>query len=227
MHKDHIDRALEALFGSDTESAAPGRDAAGLPDMDERVELLLRAVHGTDREFTQAERAQARHRIIDAMASDIVAEIALKRNQHRESAVDLGEEAGGSSTVIQFPSQASPPPPPPASLRFAALSGSGTSGPADAQMRPSPEEADQVVELIGRIAIGTAEIVLHRQAAKVVADLPPGRKASMLHLGSKECSLSESGLPGRYLVDGLAPGVAKRFVLNQAEHPAEYRAWLS
>ena len=41
-----------------------------MPTVNERVELFLRAVHGSSREFTAHDRAVARFRILDAMADD-------------------------------------------------------------------------------------------------------------------------------------------------------------
>jgi hypothetical protein len=43
----------------------------GLPTLEERVGLFLRAVHG-ERNFTRKERADARERILDVMAADIL-----------------------------------------------------------------------------------------------------------------------------------------------------------
>ena len=41
-----------------------------LPTLDERVEMYLRAMHGSKRSFTDEERKVARDRIISAMAVD-------------------------------------------------------------------------------------------------------------------------------------------------------------
>jgi hypothetical protein len=43
-----------------------------MPSLDERANIYLRALHG-DRNFTSQERLDARHHLLDAMASDVVA----------------------------------------------------------------------------------------------------------------------------------------------------------
>lgn len=63
-------RAFAALL---TPEDGPGEFhvAGTLPTLNERVELFLRAVHRSDREFSADERAVARTRILDAMADNL------------------------------------------------------------------------------------------------------------------------------------------------------------
>lgn len=74
------DRTLMALLGLETDTLpAQGASAAQqgavgelrLPSLDERVEMFLYAVFGSERSFTAQEKAWARDRILTAMAADI------------------------------------------------------------------------------------------------------------------------------------------------------------
>lgn len=75
------DRSLKALFDLGQDESEPHAwsvDTSGpgpLPNLDERVELFLRAVHGPNRTFTNQERAAARARILDAILADPPEEI--------------------------------------------------------------------------------------------------------------------------------------------------------
>ena len=70
MTKAASSKALAALLaiGDGGDQAGPTEEA--VPTVNERVELFLRAVHGSSREFTAHDRAVARSRILDAMADD-------------------------------------------------------------------------------------------------------------------------------------------------------------
>ena len=59
-------------------------DAPALPSLDQRVELFLRAMHGSS-DVSAQERLAARRRILDAMADDLVPESAAQREQARET----------------------------------------------------------------------------------------------------------------------------------------------
>ena len=71
------DRALMEVLGLDADAAQPSApadfaaDAQGLPALEARIEMYLRAVSGAPRDFTADERAAARVRILDAMAADM------------------------------------------------------------------------------------------------------------------------------------------------------------
>jgi hypothetical protein len=76
------DRALMALLELEADgSPAPSAAATGqegqpcLATLDERVDMLLRAVHGSEHTFTAAAGAAARERILTAMAADIAEEM--------------------------------------------------------------------------------------------------------------------------------------------------------
>src|SRR3989442_5931077 len=72
------DRTLMALLELQAD-ASPAQSAGmaqqpeqrGMPALDERVEMFLHAVYGSERSFTAEERAWARDRILTAMAADI------------------------------------------------------------------------------------------------------------------------------------------------------------
>jgi hypothetical protein len=63
-------RTLKALLTSE-DDAVELRAVESLPTLNERVEMFLRGVHGSRREFSAGERAVARVRILDAMANDL------------------------------------------------------------------------------------------------------------------------------------------------------------
>lgn len=77
MSDPDANRSLEALFALDEEASAGQQEASrgatgpSLPTLDERIDLFLRGVHGSDRTFTPAERADARGRIVGAMAANL------------------------------------------------------------------------------------------------------------------------------------------------------------
>jgi hypothetical protein len=65
--------AVLAPEDDDSQSAAAAAGVQSLPSLDERVDLFLRAMHGT-RAASAQERASARLRILDAMAADLAGE---------------------------------------------------------------------------------------------------------------------------------------------------------
>ncbi len=233
MRKDNIDQVLEALLNSASEKSGPavspthgGTEVADLPNVDERAELFLRAIYGTESEFTAEERENARYRIIDSMAFSIVAEIETRNKQHFKNEVGASEELQPSPTIIPFRSKVSPTAKPPEPLRLAARSNLKSVGATDQEVHRPSEKRSQM-ELVGPVIIDSEETEFHRQERKVFIELPVGRIASQLHLGSEHYSLSAPDSTRRYLVNELRPGVAKRFVLDQAEDPTGYPAWLS
>jgi tetratricopeptide (TPR) repeat protein len=68
-------RTLMALLEPDVSAAESAEQIASgqlaLPTLDERVEMFLHAVHGSEHPVTAEERASARDRILTAMAADI------------------------------------------------------------------------------------------------------------------------------------------------------------
>lgn len=77
MARPASNRALAALFALETDdfqSPAAITSTAALPplNLDERVDLFLRAIYGSTHHFTASERAAARDRILDAMAGDLI-----------------------------------------------------------------------------------------------------------------------------------------------------------
>src|SRR4051794_16845748 len=69
--------ALEANEGQ----ANIGDDVLPVPTLDERVTLYLRAVHG-NREFTEEERSNARHVLLNSMAAEIAAHSAEQKPKY-------------------------------------------------------------------------------------------------------------------------------------------------
>src|SRR5688572_14167632 len=70
-----IKRRLGRIFALDEmpgESAPESGTYVPMPSLDERANIYLRALHG-DRDFTSQERLDARHHLLDVMASDVVA----------------------------------------------------------------------------------------------------------------------------------------------------------
>jgi hypothetical protein len=73
------DNALMALLGleSDTPASTAATthrpEAAELPNLNQRVEMLLRALHGAGREFTPAERSSARAQLLAEIAASMMA----------------------------------------------------------------------------------------------------------------------------------------------------------
>src|SRR5215470_13811993 len=80
------DRALDVLLAPETTEPRGATDSfvGTPPSLDERVNLWLRAIHGSGRNFSDRERAIARGRILDAMAIEL--------------AGDIGEQAGNVDT---------------------------------------------------------------------------------------------------------------------------------
>ncbi|MBZ0147945.1 MAG: DUF2125 domain-containing protein, partial [Pseudorhodoplanes sp.] len=92
MAKTKSDRTLRALLALEADKPEPTvkprvRETSPLPNLDERVDLFLRAMHGSQRRFTDGERAEARDRILGAMA------------------LDLAEQAGGSEFAEEAANQ--------------------------------------------------------------------------------------------------------------------------
>jgi hypothetical protein len=86
MTKAASNRVLAALLTpeGDDDHTRPAEEA--LPTLNERVELFLRAVHGSRGEFTDQERTAARARILDAMAADSTGDIDEADNRRAVSA---------------------------------------------------------------------------------------------------------------------------------------------
>ena len=59
-----------ALDANERQTNVPDVDVLPIPTLDERVNIYLRAVHGS-REFTEEERMNARNALLDTMAADI------------------------------------------------------------------------------------------------------------------------------------------------------------
>ena len=97
MAKTTSDRALMALLALESDdSKSPAtktsKEASPLPVLDERVDLLLRALHGSQRKFTAKERIEARNRILRAMADDLA-----DRARSENLVEDTGRQAAGIS----------------------------------------------------------------------------------------------------------------------------------
>ena len=94
MAKTMSDRALMALLAlesDDPKSSATKKhapDVSPLPTLDERVDLFLRAIHGSQRKFTAKERIEARNRILHAMAADLAGQA-----EGENFAEDIGRQA--------------------------------------------------------------------------------------------------------------------------------------
>jgi Tetratricopeptide repeat len=87
MAQSSSDRTLMGLLGSDLEEADRADAAEGLPSIDARTEMFLRAVHGPQAQPTAAQRAAARAHILDAMVADLAAEtVGLGSEQMVDSA---------------------------------------------------------------------------------------------------------------------------------------------
>lgn len=89
-------RLLKTLLAMEDPSGAPRTGHVGVP-VRARVDLLLLAKYGADREFTVEERADARARVLDAMAGDIARQLANKakgRAEARDSASASPAAAG-------------------------------------------------------------------------------------------------------------------------------------
>lgn len=78
------DRALAALLALE-DAAYSSSKYEGLPTLDERVELYLRAIHGSELEFSDSERAMARMRILDAAAANLTGDISASRYDDTET----------------------------------------------------------------------------------------------------------------------------------------------
>jgi hypothetical protein len=87
MSKKDAKLALMAVLAPEENdsSAAKQSGAASLPSLDERVNLFLRAMHGTKTASAQ-ERANARLRVLDAMAEDLAGDSAQPQNLNIASA---------------------------------------------------------------------------------------------------------------------------------------------
>ncbi len=95
---------LEVLAPEDDESVGTQHQANALPNLDQRVELFLRAVHGSSDVSAQLRQA-ARHRILDVMADDLVPESAAQPEQVRETVarvapVRAATKAAGGSNLL-------------------------------------------------------------------------------------------------------------------------------
>lgn len=81
MSDPYANQSLEALFALDEDAPSgqleASREANGpsWPTLDERIDLFLRGVHGSGRTFTQEERADARGRILGAIAANLTEEL--------------------------------------------------------------------------------------------------------------------------------------------------------
>lgn len=92
------DRALKALMELDGEStplsAAHDHDSSKppLPSLDERVDMFLRAVHGSESSFTAGQKARARDRILNTMAADVAGDL---------SDFEISQAAGGADATAK------------------------------------------------------------------------------------------------------------------------------
>ena len=74
MSSPDISRTLEGLLALEPEEVPPTLQMGPpLPSLAERVELFLTQVHGRDQEFTRNDRECARDRILNTMASEVIA----------------------------------------------------------------------------------------------------------------------------------------------------------
>jgi len=104
MPENRSDRTLMALLESDLEEADRTPAALGaserLPSVDERTDMLLRAVYGSQVEPTAEQRAAARERILDAMAADL-AEETTERGAERETLVSEARRPAALATAAR------------------------------------------------------------------------------------------------------------------------------
>ena len=78
-----------------------------MPSLDERANIYLRAIHG-DRDFTSQERLDARHHLLDAMASDVVARPQIPAHERERPGFAVGLHPGPAPiAVAQFQPRAS------------------------------------------------------------------------------------------------------------------------
>ena len=73
---------LKSLLAVEPSNSEPGGEDIAVP-IEVRTELMLRAMHGTDREFSAEERRVAKARVLDAMAADLAKGVA-ERNAARK-----------------------------------------------------------------------------------------------------------------------------------------------
>jgi hypothetical protein len=76
---------------------APRTGHVGVPIKD-RVDLFLLAKYGANRKFTAEQRADARARVLDAMAGDIARQIANKKAGQRAEATDSASAASAEAS---------------------------------------------------------------------------------------------------------------------------------
>lgn len=78
------------LLSDDSHESDERHEFGPLPNLDQRVELLLRAIHGPSRDFTSDERRLARQRLLDEIADGLIdpAPIRQSRSAEAETSVD-------------------------------------------------------------------------------------------------------------------------------------------
>ena len=104
MTKGRLGRILD-LGEVAGEGASESGTHAPMPSLDERGNIYLRALHG-DRDFTSQERLDARHHLLDAMASDIAARPQIpvhERERPRGLSVAVGSHPGPDPFAAQLP----------------------------------------------------------------------------------------------------------------------------
>jgi hypothetical protein len=76
MSSPDLSQTLEGLLALEPEEVLPTLQMASpLPRLEERVDLFLQEIHGRDQEFTRIDRECARDRILNKMASEVIAGI--------------------------------------------------------------------------------------------------------------------------------------------------------
>ena len=210
MNTTNFDNLLETLLEMDTDT--PRREMVDESiSIDQRVDLLLRAMFGSDRVFTPDERATARARVLDAMAADLERQISAKTVTRRRE-----------TSPIRI--AVAPPPPPsrnPAPRRrhgapasySAHQASSSRSGSAVVSMGAHDElkgtasaaasgEWSKPYEINGHQYVATLgksrEIVLHGNY------FDPSWKS--LRLGAKDYALCDDGLADARRCKGLGVG---------------------
>lgn len=80
----------------------------GLPTLDRRVEIFLRAVHGPDGGATADQRQMARDRIIAAMAADLAGGLKVQDGTQRVGDADVAASVASAAPIHAYAAQKRP-----------------------------------------------------------------------------------------------------------------------
>jgi hypothetical protein len=217
MNKTNFDNFLETLLEMDTDMPREMLDKT--ISIDQRVDLLLRAMFGSDRVFTPDDRAAARARVLDAMAADlerrIEAKAAARRNEGSQIRTVVASSPGGHRARVAssgLPSHAAArtgaPRTPPAVVTVGfhdELKGTGGAG-----AKGASGEWSKTCEINGRQYVATLgksrEVVLQ-------GDYFDPRWKS-LRLVDRDYTLYDDGLTGTRRCKGLGVGGLEKALKN-------------